>query len=75
MLKQETEDMLRGVIIKFQFESILNFSRLWASTKVTEALVIELLFPDDCMLTYPKEPDLQYMAKKFSDAVKTTSCR
>ena len=51
MLKEATEDMPQGVSIRFRNGSVFNLSRLTASTKVTEALIRELLFADDCMLS------------------------
>jgi len=50
--------------------SIFNLSRLKASTKVTEALIRELLFADDCMMSCHTQPDLQHMTTKFSNAAK-----
>ena len=43
MLKEATEDMPQGVSIRFRNGSVFNLSRLKASTKVTEALIRELL--------------------------------
>ena len=60
MLKEATEDMPQGVTIKFRNGSIFNLSRLKASTKVTEALIRELLFADDCMMSCHTQPDLQH---------------
>ena len=70
MLKEATEDMPQGVSIRFRNGSVFNLSRLKASTKVTEALIRELLFADDCMLSCHTEPDLQQMTTKFSNAAK-----
>ena len=61
MLKQATEDMPQGVTIRFRNGSIFNLSRLKASTKVTEALIRELLFADDCMMSSSAPTDLQHM--------------
>ena len=60
MLKEATEDMPQGVTIRFRNGSIFNLSRLKASTKVTEALIRELLFADDCMMSCHMQPDLQH---------------
>ena len=49
---------------------VFNLSRPNASTKVTETLIRELLFADDCMLSCHTEPDLQQMTTKFSNAAK-----
>ena len=68
MLKEATEDMPQGVIIIFRNGSIFNLSRLKASRKVTEALIRELLFADDCMMSCHTQPDLQHMTNKFSNA-------
>ena len=50
--------------------SIFNLSGLKASTKVTEALIRELLFADDCMMSCHTQPDLQHMTTKFTNAAK-----
>ena len=71
MLKEATEDMPQGVTIRFRHGSIFNLSRLKASTKVTEALIRELLFADDCMMSCHTQPDLQHMTTKFSNAAKS----
>ena len=68
MLKEATEDMPQT--IRFRNRSMFNLSRLKASTKVTEALVRELLFADDCMMSCHTQPDLQHMTTKFSNATK-----
>ena len=65
MLMEATEDMPQGVTIRFRNGSIFNLSRLKASTKQTEALITELFFTDDCMMTCHNEPDLQHMTTKF----------
>ncbi len=70
MLKEATEDMPQGVTIRFRNGSVFNLSRLKASTKVTEALIRELLFADDCMMSCHTQPDLQHMTTKFSNATK-----
>ena len=70
MLKEATEDMPQGVTTRFRNGSIFNLSRLKASTKVTEALIRELLFADDCMMSCHMQPDLQHMTTKFSNAAK-----
>ena len=71
MLKEATDDMPQGVTIRFRSGSIFNLSRLKASTKVTEALIRELLFADDCMISCHTQPDLQHMTTKFSNAAKS----
>ena len=67
MLKEATEDMPQGVTIRFRNGSIFNLSRLKASTKVTEALIRELLFADDCMMSFYTQSDLQHVMTKFSN--------
>ena len=69
MLKEATEEQ-QGVTIRFWNGSIFNLSRLKASTKVTEALIRELLFADDCMMSCHTQPELQHMTTKFSNAAK-----
>ena len=74
MLKEATEDMPQGVTMRFRNGSIFKLSRLKASTKVTETLIRELLFADDCMMimmSYHTQPDLQHMTTKFSNAAKS----
>ena len=71
MLKETMEDMLQGVTIRFRNGGIFNLFRLKASTKVTEALIRELLFVDDCMMSCHTQPDLQHMTTKFSNAAKS----
>ena len=71
MLKEATEDMPQGVIIRFRNGSVFNLSRLKASTKVTEALVRELLFADDCMMSCHTQPDLQHLTTRFSNTAKS----
>ena len=70
MLKEATEDMSQGVTIRFRNGSIFDLSRLKASTKVSEALIRELLFADDCMMSCHTHPDLQHMMTRFSNAAK-----
>ena len=70
MLTEATDDMPQGVSIRFRNESVFDLSRLKASTKVTEALIRELIFDDDCMPSCHTEPDLQQMTTKFSNAAK-----
>ena len=62
--------MPQGVTIKFWNESLFKLSRLKASTKVTEALIRELLLADDCMMSCHTQPDLKHMTTKFSNAAK-----
>ena len=71
MLKEATEDMPQGVTIRFRNGSVFNLSRLKASTKVTEGLIRELLFADDCTMSCHTQPDLQHMTTKFSNAAKS----
>ena len=68
--KKATEDMPQGVTIRIRNGSIFNLSRLKASTKITEALIRELLFADDCIMSCHTQPDLQHMTSKFSNAAK-----
>ena len=70
MLKEATEDMPQGVSIRFRSGKIFNLSRLKTSSKVTEALIRELLFADDCMMVAHTEHDLQKMVTRFSNASK-----
>ena len=70
MLKEAVDDMPQGVTIRFRNGSIFNLSRLRASTKVTEALIRELQFAVDCMMSCHTQPDLQHMTTKFSNAAK-----
>ena len=51
--------------------SIFNLSRLKASTKVTEALIRELLLADNRMMSCHTQSDLQHMTTKFSNAAKS----
>ena len=60
--------MPQGVSIRFRNGNVFNLFRLKASTIKTEALIRELLFADDCMLSCHTEPDLQQMTTKFSNA-------
>ena len=71
MLEKATEDLPQGVRIRFRNGSIFNLSRLKESTKVTEALIRELLFADDCMMNCHTQPDQQHMTTKFSNAAKS----
>ena len=70
MLKEATQDMPQGVTIRFRPGKIFNLARLRSSTKVTEALIRELLFADDCMLVAHTEENIQQMVTKFSNASK-----
>ena len=60
ILKEAMEDMPQGMTIRFRNGNVVNLSRLKASTKVTEALIRELLFADDCMMSCHTQPDLQH---------------
>ena len=64
MLKEATENMPQGVTIRFRNRSIFNLSRLRASTKVTKAVIRELLFADDCIMNCHTQPDLQHYDDK-----------
>ena len=61
--------MPQGVSIRFRNGSVFNLSRLKASTKVTDALIRELHFADDCMLSiqnwicYKWRPSFQTLQK------------
>jgi hypothetical protein len=70
MLKEDSEDMPQGVTKISKWKNIQPRQVEEASTKVTETLIKDLQFVDDCMLTCHSEPDLQCMMTKFTNSAK-----
>ena len=55
--------------LKYRLDgSVYDLRRLNAKTKVTERLILEALFADDCTLMAHKEADLQLIVDKFAEA-------
>ncbi|CAH1266638.1 Hypp3464 [Branchiostoma lanceolatum] len=71
MLREAKEDPSEGIYIRFRTDgSVFNLQRLLARTKTLEALILELLFADDCaLLAHPGEA-LQRAVNRFADAAK-----
>ena len=71
MLKEAMEDVPEGIYIRFRTDgSVFNLRRLLAHTKTMDAMVIELLFADDCALLAHNEEDLQRTVNHFAEATK-----
>ena len=64
-------DVPEEIYIRFRTDgSVFNLRRLLAHTKTMDAMVIELLFADDCALLAHNEEDLQRTVNHFAEATK-----
>lgn len=69
MLKEAMEDVPEGIFIRFRTDgSVFNLHRLFAHTKTTDAMVIELLVAHDCALLAHSEEALQTTVNLFAAA-------
>ena len=63
-----------GIQISYRTNSgVFNLHRLRAKTKVTLALIRELLYADDCAIVAHSEHDLQQLADSLSIATKNSN--
>ena len=71
MLFSALSNTKAGITIRYRFDGdFFDLRRLKAKTKITEALVRDFLFADDCALAALSEPDLQELASCLSTAAK-----
>ena len=70
MLQEASTGLDRGVHIQFRTDGrLFNIRRLKSQTKLSNILVHEMLFADDCALVAHTEEDLQVIMDRFA-----TSC-
>ena len=71
MLLSAFKDSDPGIPITYRTDGgIFNIQRLKAKTKVTRALIRELLYADDCAIVAHSEKDLQSLTDSLSEATK-----
>ena len=69
MLHEAFRDIDIGIYIQYRTSGkLFNLRRLQASSKITEALIRELLFADDCGLCTHTVEDMQILMNRFSTA-------
>ena len=69
VLDHAAKDLKQGVYLKYRLDgSLFDLRRLKAKTKITETVVLEALFADDCALMAHTESDLQLVVNKFAEA-------
>ena len=69
VLNHAVKDFKNGVYLRYRMDgSMFDLRRLSARTKVSEQLITEALFADDCALMAHKESDLQSIVDKFAEA-------
>ena len=69
VLNHAIRDLEQGVYLRYRLDgSLFDLRRLTAKTKTVKKIVLEALFADDCALMAQREPDLQVIANKFSEA-------
>ena len=66
MFHDSFEDCPQGVLIQFHTDcSVLNLQRLKAKSRITEILLRDLLFADDCALFSHNLEDVQFIFNSF----------
>ncbi|KAG6925867.1 hypothetical protein G0U57_013140, partial [Chelydra serpentina] len=69
VLNHATDGLNRGIYIRYRHDgSVFTLTRLKAKTKVTELLIREALFADDCAFLAHTEGDLQCIVDRFAEA-------
>ena len=69
MLSDAFKDSKVGIPIRYRTDGkLFNLRRLQAKTKVSEDLVNDLLFADDCALNTHSQADMQQCVNSFSQA-------
>ena len=71
MLQYAFRELDLGVYLQVRFDGgVFNLRRFSARTKITEFLVRDLLYADDCALSAHSLEDIQAIVDSFSDAAK-----
>ena len=69
MLQSALNDCSAGISIRYRFDGqFYDLRRLRARTKISAALIRDLLYADDCALVALSEGDLQELAERLSTA-------